>query len=38
VTWSASIDGLGVVRLVATAVSGTGITRAKIGRTYFNDQ
>lgn len=38
VTWSASIDGLGVVRLVATAVSGTGTTRAKIGRTYFNDQ
>ncbi len=38
VAWSASIDGLGVVRLVATAVSGTGVTRAKIGRTYFNDQ
>ena len=38
VTWAATIDGLGVVRLRATAVSGTGTTQAKIGRTYFNDQ
>lgn len=38
VSWTASIDGLGVVRLVSTAVSGTGTTQAKIGRTYFNDQ
>ena len=38
ITWAATIDGLGVVRLRATAVTGTGITQAKIGRTYFNDQ
>jgi hypothetical protein len=38
VTWTATIDGLGVVRLRATAVSGTGTTQIKIGRTYFNDQ
>jgi hypothetical protein len=38
VTWSVTIDGLGVVRLVATAVSGSGTTQVKLGRTYFNDQ
>lgn len=38
VSWAATIDGLGVVRLRATSTTGTGTTQVKLGRTYFNDQ